>query len=183
MTAPVAIGSRAAPAVGVGHWRRARLRLRRDRVAVVSGTFLLVLLFAVLPGAPLAGKILGHGPNDFFPYAVNTALRPVGPLTRVPDTPFLAEEGNPLSLKHAPPPPGTGKTLFLLGADGRLGRDEFLRLLYGGRVSLEVAVGAALVALLVGSALGSLAGYYGGIVDAIVSRFTDLVMRSRSCSS
>ena len=176
MTAPVAIGSRAAPAVGVGHWRRARLRLRRDRVAVVSGTFLLVLLFAVLPGAPLAGKILGHGPNDFFPYAVSTVLRPVGPLTRVPDTPFLAEEGNPLSLKHAPPAPGTGKTLFLLGADGRLGRDEFLRLLYGGRVSLEVAVGAALVALLVGSALGSLAGYYGGIVDAIVSRFTDLVM-------
>src|SRR5438874_551652 len=56
------------------------------------------------------------------------------------------------------------------------GRVEFLRLLYGGRVSLEVAVGAALVALVLGIVLGSVAGYFGGLVDAVISRFTDLVM-------
>jgi peptide/nickel transport system permease protein len=83
---------------------------------------------------------------------------------------------DPFALHHPAPPQGTGKTLLLLGADSQLGRDEFLRILYGGRVSLEVAVGAALVAILIGVVLGALAGYFGGLVDAFVSRLTDLVM-------
>ena len=41
-------------------------------------------------------------------------------------------------------------TFFILGADGQLGRDEFLRLLYGAQTSLEVAVGATLLAMTVG---------------------------------
>ena len=39
-----------------------------------------------------------------------------------------------------------------------------------------MAIGAALISLLIGTVLGSIAGYYGGIADAVVSRFTDLVM-------
>jgi peptide/nickel transport system permease protein len=159
----------------VGHWLLAWRRLRRDRVALASGVFLVVLLFAVFPGAPLYERAIGHGPNDFFPYAVSTSLRPAGPFTRVWDTPLLADD-NPLAIEHKDPPSGTGKTLLLFGADGRLGRDEALRLLYGGRVSLEVAVGAAVLALTIGFVLGALAGYFGGLVDAAVSRFTDLVM-------
>ncbi len=50
-------------------------------VAVVCGVFLLVMIFAVGPGAPLYGKLVGHGPNDFFPYAVSVSLRPAGPFT------------------------------------------------------------------------------------------------------
>lgn len=60
--------------------------------------------------------------------------------------------------------------------DGALGRDELLRLLYGGRVSLEVALGAALLAIWLGMFLGAAAGYFGGWLDAIVSRLVDLVM-------
>jgi peptide/nickel transport system permease protein len=158
-----------------GQWALARRRLKRDRVAVGCGIFLVFLVFAVGPGAPLYGKLVGHGPNDFFPYAVSVGLRPAGPLTVTYDTPKMA--GNdPFALHHPPPPKGTGKTLLLLGADSQLGRDEFLRILYGGRVSLEVAVGAAFVAILIGVVLGALAGYFGGIVDAVISRFTDLVM-------
>ena len=134
-----------------------------------------MLVFAVGPGAPLYGKLVGHGPNDFFPYAVSVGLRPAGPFTVTWDTPEVADD-DPFAFHHTPPPKGTGKTLLLLGADSQLGRDEFLRILYGGRVSLEVAVGAALVALLIGVVLGALAGYFGGIVDAVISRFTDLVM-------
>jgi peptide/nickel transport system permease protein len=159
----------------VGHWRIAGRRLRRDRVAIASGIALVLLLLAVFPGAPVAEKALGHGPNEFFPYAVSTSLRPVGPLALVPDTPELGGD-DPTPFRHASPPRGTKRTLLLLGADSQLGRDEFLRLLYGGRVSLEVALGAALLALLIGIALGSVAGFYGGLVDAVVSRFTDLVM-------
>lgn len=158
-----------------GQWALAWRRLRRDRVAVACGIFLVLLVLAVGPGAPLYGKIVGHGPNDLFPYAVSVSLRPAGPLTVTWATPTLAGD-DPFALKHPPPPHGTPKTFLLLGADSQLGRDEFLRILYGGRVSLEVAAGAAVLALLLGIVLGSLAGYFGGLVDAVVSRITDLVM-------
>jgi peptide/nickel transport system permease protein len=158
-----------------GQWKLAWRRLKRDRVAFGCGIFLVVLVFAVGPGAPLYGKLVGHGPNDFFPYSVSVALRPAGPFTVTWDTAETADS-DPFAFTHKPPPKGTGKTLLLLGADSQLGRDEFLRLLYGGRVSLEVAAGAALFAVLIGVVLGTLAGYYGGLVDAVISRFTDLVM-------
>ena len=158
-----------------GQWALAWRRLRRDRVALACGAFLLVLVFAVGPGAPLYEKAVGHGPNDLFPYAVNVKLRPAGPFTVTWASPTLADD-DPFAFEHKDPPKGSPKTLLLLGADSQLGRDEFLRILYGGRVSLEVAAGAALVALLLGVVLGALAGYFGGLVDATVSRFTDLVM-------
>jgi len=91
------------------------------------------------------------------------------------NTPVMSGD-NPFVFKHPDPPKGTGKTLLLLGADSALGRDEFLRVLYGGRVSLEIAAGAALLAILIGLLLGSIAGFYGGWTDAVISRFTDLVM-------
>jgi peptide/nickel transport system permease protein len=158
-----------------GQWALARRRFKRDRVAVGCGIFLLVLVFAVGPGAPLYEKIVGHGPNDFFPYAVSVGLRPVGPFTVTWDTPMMAGD-DPFALKHPDPPKGTPKTLLLLGADSQLGRDEFLRVLYGGRVSLTIAAGAALFAILIGIVLGAVAGYFGGWIDAVISRFTDLVM-------
>src|SRR5207244_7132360 len=102
-------------------------------------------------------------------------LRPAGPFTVTYAAHQVAGD-DPFALKHPPPPKGTPKTLLLLGADSQLGRDEFLRILYGGRVSLEVAAGAAIVAILVGLVLGTLAGYFGGLVDAVISRFADLVM-------
>src|SRR5205823_3390020 len=67
-------------------------------------------------------------------------------------------------------------TLFILGSDGQLGRDEFLRLLYGAQVSLEVAIGATLLSMLIGVVMGSIAGYHGGWIDTIVSRVTEIVM-------
>src|SRR5882757_9175619 len=139
-----------------GQWALAWRRFKRDRVAVGCGVFLLLLVFAVGPGAPLYGKIVGHGPNDFFPYAVTVGLRPAGPFTVTWDTPEVAGD-DPFALTHPAPPKGTAKTLLLLGADSQLGRDEFLRVLYGGRVSLEVAVGAAILALLIGVVLGGIA--------------------------
>jgi peptide/nickel transport system permease protein len=159
----------------IGPWRVSWRRLRRDRVALASGVVFLAIALAVVVGAPLAAHLLGHGPDDPFPYAVSGSLRPVGPWTHVWDT-FQLPNGGDDGLGLPPPPAGTGKTLFVLGADGPLGRDELLRLLYGGRVSLAVGLGATLLALAIGVVLGALAGWLGGIVDAVVSRFTDLVM-------
>lgn len=69
-------------------------------------------------------------------------------------------------------PPGAP---FHLGTD-LLGRDLFSRILYGGRVSLLIGVGAELAAALVGIVVGLLAGYYGGRVDGLLMRLTDVVM-------
>jgi peptide/nickel transport system permease protein len=63
----------------------------------------------------------------------------------------------------------------LLGTD-TLGRDEFSRLLYGGRVSLLVGLGVALSAGVLGTLIGAAAGFYGGRLDNIVMRITDLFL-------
>ncbi len=69
-------------------------------------------------------------------------------------------------------PPGAP---FPLGTD-LLGRDLLSRILYGGRVSLLVGVGAEIFAALVGLLVGLTAGYYGGRVDSVLMRTTDVVM-------
>ncbi len=62
-----------------------------------------------------------------------------------------------------------------LGTD-ELGRDLFLRLLYGGQVSLLVALAAALGSMILGSLVGIVAGYRGGWMDSLLMRLTDGVI-------
>ena len=62
-----------------------------------------------------------------------------------------------------------------LGTD-ELGRDQLLRLLQGGQISLLVGLCAALGAAVLGTAIGLLAGYRGGPLDAFLMRLTDGVI-------
>ncbi|HBQ20496.1 MAG: hypothetical protein A2Z91_07625 [Deltaproteobacteria bacterium GWA2_38_16] len=57
-----------------------------------------------------------------------------------------------------------------------LGRDVLARILYGGRISLSVALISSLSSLLIGTAIGAWAGYYGGIIDSFLMRLTDAVL-------
>jgi peptide/nickel transport system permease protein len=57
-----------------------------------------------------------------------------------------------------------------------MGRDLFVRVMQGGRVSVTVGVIAVLFALLVGVIGGGVAGYRGGIADSLVMRFTDVML-------
>ncbi|KYG63695.1 ABC transporter permease [Bdellovibrio bacteriovorus] len=66
-------------------------------------------------------------------------------------------------------------TLHIFGTD-ELGRDVFIRLVYGTRVSMGVGILAALASALIGLLIGSLAGYYGGIIDTILMRVTDALL-------
>ena len=63
---------------------------------------------------------------------------------------------------------------FVLGADGN-GRDVAVRLLYGGRNSLKVGIGSAIICTFVAVLLALLAGYYGSGADWIITRFFDLL--------
>jgi peptide/nickel transport system permease protein len=148
-----------------GYWEQVWIRFRRDRVAIAGGIFIIWLVFVAFVGAPIMARILGHGPNDIFPGGIDqTTLLPVGPWTHVSEAPYAGATGNFPS------------TLFILGADGLTGRDEFLRILYGAQVSLEVAGLATVFAMTVGVIMGSLGGYFGGHTDTFVSRLTELMM-------
>jgi len=87
----------------------------------------------------------------------------------------------PLLTSYNPVTQDLGATLtgpsahHLLGTD-QLGRDTWSRLLYGGRVDLQVAFIAVLFPFVLGTILGSLAGYFGGWVDLIIMRVVDIVV-------
>jgi len=63
----------------------------------------------------------------------------------------------------------------IMGTDA-LGRDVFMRLMLGGRVSLTVGFFAAIISTLIGVTLGGIAGFFGGKTDNLIMRFTDTMM-------
>jgi peptide/nickel transport system permease protein len=137
-------------------WRR----LRRDKVAIGSGIFIVLLIAVAFGGSPIVRHLVGHGPNDLFLYkpAVNLAGLPANPWTHVQNS-------------------TTGHTDVLpLGAANRLGQDELLRLMYGAQISLEVAILSTLGVMFIGVILGASAGYFRGWPDTIISRVTEITM-------
>jgi peptide/nickel transport system permease protein len=75
-----------------------------------------------------------------------------------------------LSIKLQPP---SGEHPF--GTD-LTGRDILARTIYGGQISIIIGLLAVTVALIVGITVGSVSGYYGGIVDAVLMRFTESML-------
>jgi len=87
--------------------------------------------------------------------------------------PALSEHGyKELDLRSRYAAPSTE---HWLGTDGT-GRDVWVRLLMGGRVSLSVGLVAVSISSFIGVILGSLSGYYAGNVDSLIMRFTDMIM-------
>jgi peptide/nickel transport system permease protein len=139
-----------------GYWELVWRRFRRDKVAIASGIFIIVLILVAFVGAPVAKHFIGHGPDDIF-----TGTAAVDSVSLLPANPWTHIDNY-----------YTNKTdILVLGGANRLGQDEFLRLLYGARVSLEVALLSTL-----GVILGSIAGYFRGWPDTIISRITEVTM-------
>jgi len=57
----------------------------------------------------------------------------------------------------------------------KLGRDIFVRVMYGGRISLAIAFSSAFICLIIGILYGGVAGYVGGKVDMVMMRFVDIL--------
>jgi peptide/nickel transport system permease protein len=121
-------------------------RFRQDRVALAGLVFIAILILLAIL-APLVVKIAGvPGPNAQNTSALDLFGQPAGPNSAHP-----------------------------FGVDD-LGRDIFARVLYGARVSLEVAFVATGVAVLMGVVIGMVAGYFRGWVDTALSRIMDIVL-------
>jgi ABC-type dipeptide/oligopeptide/nickel transport system permease subunit len=121
-------------------------RLRTDRVALVALGYI-VLLVIVAILAPLVIKIVGAPP----------------PSTQNPQA--LDEFGTPTGPSSA----------HLMGVD-QLGRDIFSRVIYGARVSLEVAIISTAIAVFFGVIVGMVAAYRGGWVDTALARMMDVML-------
>src|SRR5262245_11508218 len=146
------------PVAGAGPYRLALRRLRRDRVALTFGALFLAIVAACL-AAPLYAEHVAHtGPNDnHVTEVVNVGGQPRD---------VVSPEGIPIG------PTWHGR--FLLGADQN-GRDIAVRLLYGGRNSLEVGFIATAITMLAATLAGGVAGYRRGAADAVLSRLFDLI--------
>jgi peptide/nickel transport system permease protein len=121
-------------------------RLREDRVALAALAFIALLIVLAL-AAPLIVKLVGAPPPDQqSSQALDQFGTPTGP---------------------------SGHHLF--GVD-QLGRDVFSRVVYGARVSLEVAFVSTGLAVAIGVVMGMLAGYYRGWVDTVLSRLMDVLL-------
>jgi ABC-type dipeptide/oligopeptide/nickel transport system permease subunit len=131
---------------GRSPWRLAYERLRTDRAAKIALGTILVIVLLAIL-APVFAKITGHGPNQQFIDIGENA------------------NGGPV------PPSG----IFWLGTDNN-GRDLFIRILYGARVSLVVGVLATMISVALGVLLGLAAGFIGGFVDTVIARVIDVML-------
>src|SRR3984957_19374613 len=144
---------------GLGPWKLARRRLRRNKVALFfGGLFLLIVVLCLL--APVYSSDVAHiGPN--VQNIVGTGTN----LNKCPPTCVNAQD--------IPVGP-TWHSQYFFGADS-LGRDVAVRLLYGGRNSLEIGAVATLLTMLLATICGLLAGYFRGLTDGIISRTLDVI--------
>jgi len=143
---------------GLGPWRLALRRLKRNRVALAFGGLFVVIVLASL-AAPLWADHVAH--SDAFKNHLTDQVRVGGELKDV-----VAPDGIPIG------PTYQGR--FFLGADGN-GRDIAVRLLYGGRTSLLIGTGAAIGTILLSILFGTIAGFFRGWADTVISRGLDVL--------
>jgi ABC-type dipeptide/oligopeptide/nickel transport system permease subunit len=124
------------------------MRFRKDKLAIFGGILvLLMVLLAVF--APLAASISGHGVEQQF-------------------------RGEPYVNDFGTPALGPSSDMWL-GVDDQ-GRDLFVRIAYGARTSLTIAIIATGFEVVLGVILGMLAGFLRGWIDTVISRLVDLIL-------
>jgi peptide/nickel transport system permease protein len=130
-------------------------RLRRDKVAMVSLTTVVVVIL-IAAFAPLVTRLVGVDP-----YTFNQDKDIISPAGGLPVGGWL-DSG--ISLDHP------------LGVEPLTGRDIFARLLYGARISLLIALSATVVTTTLGVTIGIIAGYSKGWLDTALGRLMDIIL-------
>src|SRR5262249_21402349 len=125
-----------------------------------------ILIVAISLAAPLYARHIAH--TDPFASNLSGTFELNGKTVQV-----IQQGTGKLGLGETPVGP-TWHAKYFIGADQQ-GRDVMARVLYGGRSSLMIGVGSAVLACLVALVLALVAGYFGGTIDLILSRLMDLI--------
>ena len=151
---------------GRSPWALAWRRLRRNRLALAA-LVLFVLIVASSFAAPLYAKHIAH--TDPFVSNVNGTT-----IVNGKEVPLMQQGGGVLKLGVTPIGPTWDIHHYFLGSDTQ-GRDVAARILYGGRSSLEIGIGSAILACLIATVLALVAGFYSGLTDSLLSRLMDII--------
>ena len=156
LLAPVG-GEEPAPP-GIGPYRLAAKRLRRNKTALAFGAVFLVVVILCLLAPVYANDVAHTGPNTNH---ITEVIKVGGKSTDV-----VSPDGIPTG--------PTWGSKFFFGADPS-GRDVAVRLLYGGRNSLEIGILATIITIVLATIAGVVAGYDRGWADGLISRTLDLI--------
>jgi peptide/nickel transport system permease protein len=151
---------------GRSPWALAGRRLMRDKAAL-AGLALFVLIVVISFAAPIYATHIAH--TDPFTNNLNGTT-----IVNGKQVPLLQQGGGVLHLGETPIGPTLEPAHYFLGSDNS-GRDVMARLLYGGRSSLLVGVGSAVICCFIATVLALLAGFHGGITDSVLSRLMDVI--------
>jgi peptide/nickel transport system permease protein len=151
---------------GRSPWALAMRRLRRNQLALAALVLFIVIVVASF-AAPFYADHIAH--TDPFVNNVNGTT-----IVNGKKVPLMQQGGGVLKLGVTPIGPTWDIHHYFLGSDTQ-GRDVAARILYGGRSSLEVGIGSAIIACLIATILALIAGFYSGIVDALLSRLMDVI--------
>jgi ABC-type dipeptide/oligopeptide/nickel transport system permease subunit len=143
---------------GRGPWSLVLRRIRRDKAAMVSAVFIvLLILFAI--AAPLFESWTGHEKNTSNSAGSDSlTLLPVTPMTGCASLASVGEED-----------------CFVLGASNVSGYDMLVQLAYGARTSLVIGIVATALTTVVALIAALAAGFYGGLTDSLLSRLMDVI--------
>jgi peptide/nickel transport system permease protein len=154
------------PIAGRSPWALAFRRLRRNRIAFAALVLFILIVLSSL-AAPLYANHIAH--TDPFENNVNGTT-----IVNGKEVPLMEQGGGVLKLGETPIGPTWDIHHYFLGADAQ-GRDVMARLLYGGRSSLLIGIGSALIACLIATVLALIAGFYSGLTDSLLSRVMDII--------
>ncbi|WP_038112185.1 oligopeptide ABC transporter permease [Tuberibacillus calidus] len=150
-------------APSIGFWKDAWLRLRKNKAAVV-GLFFIVLIVIMAIVAPMLSK---YGIDD------QDVVNRQNLYPRIPGLEWLGFDGKDSTGMDTYELNGV-KQNFWFGTD-ELGRDIWVRVWAGTRISLIIALIASIGDCLIGVAYGGISAYYGGLVDNVMQRVIEIL--------
>ena len=152
--------------VGRNPWGLAARRLWRNRIAMAA-----LLLFLVIVVMCLAAPLYAHDVAHVNPFQPNLNGHTV---VNGKVIPLMQQGGGALRLGETPIGPTWDLQHYFLGADS-VGRDVAALLLYGGRSSLLIGIGSAVLCSLAATVAALIAGFFGGVTDSLLSRLMDVI--------